>query len=168
MKGISKFLLFASIASGILTGTSCNKAGKSSTTGWKYNDSKWGGFEKHKFKEQETGPGLIFVEGGTFTMGQAETDLTYDHNNMKRRISVSSFYMDETEVTNFHYLEYLHWLMRQYSDNPVVFTKALPDTLVWRDKLSYNEPYVLYYLRHPAYRDYPVVGVSWVQAAEYC
>lgn len=168
MKGISKFFLFASVATSILAGSACNRAGKSSTTGWKYNDSKWGGFEKHKFKEQETGPGLIFVEGGTYTMGQAEQDLTYDHNNMRRRISVSSFYMDETEVSNFHYLEYLHWLMRQYADNPVIYTKALPDTLVWRDKLSYNEPYVLYYLRHPAYRDYPVVGVSWVQAAEYC
>jgi len=168
MKTLSKFFLFGLLGASVMYNSSCNKAGKSSTTGWKYNDAKWGGFEKHKFKEQETGPGLIFVEGGTFTMGSSEQDLTYDHNNMKRRLSVSSFYMDETEVSNFHYLEYLHWLMRQYVDDPTVHTKALPDTLVWRDKLSYNEPYVLYYLRHPAYRDYPVVGVSWVQAAEYC
>jgi gliding motility-associated lipoprotein GldJ len=168
MKISSKALVFTLAGALALYTSSCNRAGKSSTTGWKYNDAKWGGFEKHKFKEQETGPGLVFVEGGTFTMGSAEQDLTFDHNNFKRRVSVSSFYMDETEVTNFHYLEYLHWLMRQYGDNPIIHKKALPDTLVWRDKLSYNEPYVLYYLRHPAYRDYPVVGVSWVQAAEYC
>ncbi|MFY8022199.1 MAG: SUMF1/EgtB/PvdO family nonheme iron enzyme [Bacteroidia bacterium] len=168
MKISSKALVFTLAGALALYTSSCNRAGKSSTTGWKYNDAKWGGFEKHKFKEQETGPGLVFIEGGTFTMGGAEQDLTFDHNNYKRRISVSSFYMDETEVTNFHYLEYLHWLLRQYGDNPIIHKKALPDTLVWRDKLSYNEPYVLYYLRHPAYRDYPVVGVSWVQAAEYC
>ncbi len=168
MKVVSKIFFFSFLCAVVFSMTSCHKAGKSSTTGWKYNDPKWGGFEKHKFKEQETGPGLVFIEGGTFTMGVTETDLTYDHNNFKRRISVSSFYIDETEVTNFHYLEYLHWLMRQYSDNPIIFKKALPDTLVWRDKLSYNEPYVLYYLRHPAYRDYPVVGVSWVQSSEYC
>ena len=30
------------------------------------------------------------------------------------------------------------------------------------------EHFVNYYLRHPAYRDYPVVGVSWIQANEYC
>jgi sulfatase modifying factor 1 len=168
MKMGSKSLVFALVGSMLVGAMSCNRAGKSSTTGWKYNDSKWGGFEKHKFKEQETGPGLVFVEGGTFTMGSSEQDLTYDHNNMKRRISVSSFYMDETEVTNFHYLEYLHWIMRQYADNPVIYKNALPDTLVWRNKLSYNDPYVLYYLRHPAYREYPVVGVSWVQANEYC
>ena len=69
--------------------------------------------------------------------------------------------MDETEVTNFMYLEYLYWLERVYSaDYPEVYRKALPDTLVWRSKLGYNEPYVEFYLRHPAYRDYPVVGVK--------
>ena len=46
--------------------------------------------------------------------------------------------------------------------------KPLPDTLVWRDKLGYNEPYVDGYLRHPAFRNYPVVGVSWQQATDYC
>ena len=44
----------------------------------------------------------------------------------------------------------------------------MPDTLVWREKLAYNEPLVEYYFRHPAYRNYPVVGVTWVQANEYC
>ena len=51
---------------------------------------------------------------------------------------------------------------------PDVYTKALPDTLVWRDKLGYNEPFVTQYLRHPAYKNYPVVGVSWQQATDFC
>ncbi|MFI5220957.1 MAG: SUMF1/EgtB/PvdO family nonheme iron enzyme [Bacteroidia bacterium] len=140
---------------------------KSELTGWKYNDPKWGGFERAKFQDQETGPGLVFIEGGTITLGAHEQDVLFERNNIKRRVSIPSFYMDETEVTNFHYLEYLYWLNRVYQNNPVVFKKALPDTLVWRDKLSYNEPFVLYYLRHPAYRDYPVVGVSWLQAVAY-
>lgn len=150
----------------VLLLSACSK-NKSETTGWKYNNSKWGGFERAKFTEQETGPGLVFIEGGSFIMGQHEQDLTYDHNNVKRTISVPSFYMDETEVSNFHYLEYLYWLLRVHVSNPQIYTGALPDTLVWRNKLSYNEPHVLYYLRHPAYRDYPVVGVSWLQAVEY-
>ena len=79
--------------------------------------------------------------------------------------------MDETEVRNIDYLEYLYWLKRVYSkpdEGEWVYTKALPDTLVWRDKLGYNEPYVNNYLRHPAYKNYPVVGVSWLQATDYC
>ena len=45
---------------------------------------------------------------------------------------------------------------------------ALPDTLVWRSELAYNEPYVEYYFRYPAYNYYPVVGVTWEQAHDFC
>ena len=145
---------------------SCKKP-KSETTGWNYNDTKWGGVQKLEYEGQETGPGLVLVEAGNFTMGSTEQDLLFDHNNVERRVTVSSFYMDETEVSNFHYIEYLAWLARVFVDYPEVHNKALPDTNCWRRKLAYNEPLVMYYLRHPAYRDYPVVGVSWVQATGY-
>lgn len=77
--------------------------------------------------------------------------------------------MDEVEVTNQYWLDYLHWLKLVYGDSyPEIINRALPDTLVWREKMEYNEPYVENYFRHPAYRDYPVVGVSWLQASDYC
>ena len=142
---------------------------RSGATGWKYNQTENGGFEKANFYEQQTGPGLIFIEGGTFTMGQVEDDLTNNWDNSPRRVTVSSFYMDETEVTNMFWLEYLEWLDRIYGNSfPEIVERALPDTLAWREKLAYNEPMVNYYLRHPAYRDYPVVGVSWRQATDFC
>jgi gliding motility-associated lipoprotein GldJ len=148
--------------------TSCSKE-QSPTTGWNYNDRKNGGFELVPYEEQETGPGLVLIEGGTFTMGRTEQDVNYDWNNQPRRVTVSSFYIDQTEVRNFDYLEYLYWLNRVYKlDYPRLVQKALPDTLVWRSKLAYNEPLVELYLRHPAYRDYPVVGVNWIQAVQYC
>ncbi len=140
----------------------------SNVTGWNYNDPNNGGYQKVPYEEQETGPGLILVEGGTFTMGRIEQDVYHDWSNVPRRVTVSSFYMDETEVTNFNWCEYLYWLRRVYTDFGQIYTNALPDTLVWREKMAYNEPYVEYYLRHPAYREYPVVGVSWLQATEFC
>jgi len=147
---------------------SCAKE-RSPVTGWAYNDPDNGGFEKVPYEEQETGPGLVLIEGGTFTMGRTEQDVTYEWNNVPRRVTVSSFYMDETEVSNFAYLEYLWWTSRVFGPTfPDIYYKALPDTLVWREKLAYNEPYVEYYLRHPAYRDYPVVGVNWLQANDFC
>ncbi|MCF8297207.1 MAG: SUMF1/EgtB/PvdO family nonheme iron enzyme [Saprospiraceae bacterium] len=156
------------LATGVLIFSSCSNE-QSQTTGWEYNNEQNGGFEVVPYEEQETGPGLVLVEGGTFLMGRTEQDVRYDWNNIPRRVSVSSFYLDQTEVRNLDYLEYLYWLKRIYGiDYPRIIKKALPDTLVWRDKLAYNEPYVDYYLRHPAYRDYPVVGVSWVQARDYC
>lgn len=147
---------------------SCSQE-RSPVTGWAYNDPENGGFEKPPYEEQETGPGLVLIEGGTFTMGRTENDVTYEWNNVPRRVTISSFYMDETEVSNLAYLEYLYWTARVFGPTfPDIYYKALPDTLVWREKLAFNEPYVEYYLRHPAYRDYPVVGVNWLQANDFC
>ena len=152
----------------ILGLASCSKE-KSSITGWNYNDSKQGGFEVKQYEGQETGPGLVYVEGGTFVMGSVEQDLMFEYHSVPRRVTVSSFYMDESEIANVHYREYLYWMNRVFgTDLPEVVKKALPDTLVWRDELSYNEPYTEYYFRHPAYNFYPVVGVNWLQATDFC
>lgn len=139
----------------------------SSATGWAYNDPDWGGFEVVQYVEQEAGPNLTLIEGGVFTMGSVEQDVMYDWNSMRQRVTISSYYMDMTEVTNLNYLEYLHWIAKVYVEYPEIYQNALPDTLVWRDRLAYNEPFVDYYLRHPAFQDYPVVGVSWEQANDY-
>lgn len=162
------FKFFAIAVTGALIVSSCSRDA-SSTTGWDYNNPKQGGFQKVPFLDQETGPGLLLVEGGTFTMGRSEQDVMFDWNNRAARVTVSSFYLDQTEVTNFHWLEYMYWIKRAYNETyPMVYKNALPDTLVWRSKLGFNEKFVDYYLRHPAYRDYPVVGVSWLQANDFC
>ncbi len=154
----------------VLLVSSCGKP-SSGSTGMNLNDRKNGGFQINlKYKGQETGPGLVFIEGGSLMMGRVEEDFIKDWNNQPQRVTVASFYMDENEVTNADYREYLYWLRRVYDYDyyPEVYTSALPDTLVWRDKLGYNETYVENYLRHPAYNFYPVVGVSWIQSMRYC
>lgn len=134
-----------------------------------YNNKLNGGFEVNNKVKAGPGPGLIAIEGGTFVMGGSlSQDLGYEFDNVRRRVTVASFYMDETEVANVDWLEYLYWIKRNYPTDAEYYYNALPDTLVWRQPLSYNEPYVNNYLRHPAFQDYPVVGISWEQANEYC
>jgi sulfatase modifying factor 1 len=166
-----KFFAIPKIVILIFILSACGGGGarkSSTTTNWNYNDPDMGGFEIKFGYEQETGPGLIFIEGGTFSMGRVEQDLLYDWNNIPRRVTVSSFYMDQTEIRNVDYREYLYWIHRVFVEYPEVYRKALPDTLVWRRPMAYNEPYVQYYFRHPAYNDYPVIGISWLQASDYC
>lgn len=155
--------------------TSCSKKSSSkntsSATGWKIND-KEGGFQYNSsFKNQITGPGLVLIEGGTFTMGKVQDDVMHDWNNTPNQQHVQTFYMDETEVTNIMYMEYLDWLKRVFPPEEEnyrnIYEGALPDTLVWRNRLGYNETMTNNYLRHPAYASYPVVGVNWVQAVEF-
>ncbi len=168
----NKLSAFPAIFVAFIVMASCGGGGddlkESQTTGWSYNDPDLGGFEVKTGYEQKAGPGLVFVEGGSFTMGRVEQDVMYDWNNVPRRVTVASFYMDESEVRNVDYREYLYWISRVFVDYPEVHRKALPDTLVWRDPMAYNEPYVEYYFRHPAYNTYPLVGVNWLQANDYC
>ena len=158
-----------------MTVISCkNSSGSSnvsSATGFKIND-KLGGFQYNtKFKGQEASPGMVFIEGGTFTKGRVQDDPMHDWNNSPNQQHVQSFYMDENEVTNLMYLEYLDWLKRIFPPSEAnyknIYQGAVPDTLVWRSQLGFNEEMVENYLRHPAYALYPVVGVSWIQATEF-
>ena len=153
----------------------CNKSrnynDSSRATGWKVN-VKEGGFQYNsEAKEQETGPGLVFIEGGTFTKGKVQDDPMRDWNNTPNQQHVQSFYMDETEVTNLMYSEYLHWLKKLFPPTEEnykhIYNGAIPDTLVWRNRLGFNEVMTNNYLRHPAFSDYPVVGVTWLQAVEF-
>lgn len=171
-KLVLNLLLTASISSLIVScGKSDDYANKSRATGRPFNQ-KEGGFKVNtSYQEQETPIGTVFIEGGTFTMGRVQDDVMHDWNNSPAQLHVQSFYMDETEVTNLMYLEYLEWTKAMYSPNDerykYIYSGALPDTLVWRNRLGFNEVMTNNYLRHPAYRNYPVVGVSWIQAVEF-
>ena len=140
--------------------------GVSRSTGWDLGNKKVA-----SNKKQEAGPGLVFIEGGTFTMGKVEDDVMHDWNNSATQQHVQSFFMDETEVTNKMYLDYLDWVKKVFppteENYKSIYEGASPDTLVWRDRLGYNETMTNNYLRHPSYGDYPVVGVNWIQAVEF-
>ncbi|WP_236977787.1 SUMF1/EgtB/PvdO family nonheme iron enzyme [Membranihabitans maritimus] len=164
-----KFLYLLSVFCLIGSLSSCKKSNRSSTTGWVYNSEEWGGFQKLDYDGQITGPNLVLIEGGTFTMGNPQEDVMYRWDAVPRRVTVSSFYMDETEVANIDYREFVYWNSRVFGEQyPERVMEILPDTMVWREELAYNEPYVENYFRHPSYDEYPVVGVSWQQANEYC
>ena len=145
----------------------------SSATGWSINDKEGGGFSYNKkYKGQISAPGMVFIQGGTFVKGNAKDNVLNDWNNTPTQQYVRSFFMDETEVTNVMYREYLFWLKKKFyksdsEDIRNIYFAALPDTLVWRNPLGFNEDMVNNYLRHPAFNNHPVVGVSWVQAQNF-
>ena len=81
--GLNGLILFAAVA--LLSSCGENKSSNlvSSKTGWNFNDTKLGGFDVPLYEGQYIGPGLSFIEGGRFTMGQTEEDLTYENNNQE-------------------------------------------------------------------------------------
>jgi formylglycine-generating enzyme required for sulfatase activity len=81
-------------------------------------------------------------------------------------IEKTNIYANKFEVSNSEYLQFLSWIKKNKGETE--YANYLPDTLVWRSPLGYMEKYVNYYLRHPAFRNYPVVGITYEQANAYC
>lgn len=110
-------------------------------------------FVPGKTKPIKTPEGFVFIPMGTTNI---DTDTFF----------VQAFWISKTEVTNKEYREFLADLKAKGDMD--AYQKALPDTIQWKEKSGYNDPYVEYYFRHPAYNDYPVVNISRAQAEMYC
>ena len=166
IKGVSFVVCGMAILTSCSKGhpTSENPGSVSTATGLAYNEDE--GFQVNEFRGQPEGPNLVFIQGGRTTLGSSEQDLLTTHDNLERTVTVASFYMDETEVANIHWLEYLYYVKLDSSNE--FYQSALPDTTVWQADLAFNDSYVDHYLRYPGFRYYPVVGVSWIQANDYC
>jgi gliding motility-associated lipoprotein GldJ len=143
--------------------TAANPGKESTATGMAYNEDD--GFQVPDFEGQPAGPNLVFIEGGRFVMGSSEEDVLNSRDNIERTVSIQSFFMDETEIANIHWLEYLYYIQKDSSEE--FYQSALPDTTVWAQELAFNDSYVDHYLRYPGFRYFPVVGVSWVQAVDF-
>ncbi|HMR88397.1 MAG TPA: SUMF1/EgtB/PvdO family nonheme iron enzyme [Saprospiraceae bacterium] len=216
--------------------SSCGKQESGQLTGAQ-NRPTWAGFNPF---------GMVYIPSGTLTIGQSDQDVFSTYAQRQKAISISGFFMDDTEITNNEYRQFVEWvrdsvahetlgnkieddfgneiidweipidydlsseeLGDMYYQGDMAFegkreldyaslkfkyqwidwqkaahdktatrtsiinkdeVKVFPDTLCWiRDfTFSYNEPHSRNYFWHPAFDDYPVVGVNWKQATAFC
>lgn len=223
------------------------------------------GIENRPFWNPTDPYGMVYVEQGSFNMGPGDQDVPYAHVTQHKTVSVAAFYMDETEITNNEYRQFVYWVRdsiarillgeagvpgyelieedrygnfidppridwsrnirwddqevreiledemylpeheRFYSRRQIdarklnfvyetqrikdaarkvnrvqglkdrsvyideVELNIYPDTLVWAHDYaySYNDPWTRNYFHHPAFDQYPVVGVNWKQAIAF-
>jgi gliding motility-associated lipoprotein GldK len=194
----------------------------------------WNGFNPY---------GMVYVPSGELHIGHSDEDKFNTFNARPKAISISGFFMDETEISNNEYRQFVNWVrdsiahvymgdvytddngnekidweyeldyndemladmylsgdqtlygnkqlntsLLNYEFRKVDYQKAAhdrdatidelvkkevvniyPDTLCWvRDfTYSYNEPLTRNYFSHPAFDDYPVVGITWKQAQAF-
>lgn len=223
------------------------------------------GVRQHLFRP-ELPYNMVYVPGGSFLMGQTDQDVTFAQISQTKQVTVSPFFMDQTEVSNAQYHKFVNWVrdsiaitnyinddkyyvkpkdpnaangkkyinwdyvgknsiwnsrkgqasnanklqaMYYQGDDQILGRNELdvrllkynyavmdlraasnqrfdkskkrsdfifrdtiaiyPDTLVWLNDFAYaaNEPMVEGYFSHPAYQNYPVVGVNWRQARAF-
>ncbi len=120
-----------------------------------------------------TPAGMVQIPSGSFLMGQSDEDLLATMSTMNKRVTVASFYMDDTEITNHEYRQFVNALLADSISvlgEEEIMTQYYPDTTVWTKDFTYtyNEPMTQYYFMHPGFDTYPVVGVSWVAAQYFC
>jgi len=177
MKKLIKTSLISSTI--LLCLTSCfNKKDKhsgrySENVGFDFSLPENGGLSKLSTNQtQEVSSNMVLIEGGTFIMGQTQQNVMGGINNTPRAVHVQSFYMDDTEVTNKEYLIYLDWLKKVFPpENPKykhIYEAAIPDQDVWKTPLGNDGGLSKNYLKHRAFENYPIVGVTWRQANDYC
>jgi len=170
--------------------------------------------------QQDLPYGMVVIPPGTFHMGQADQDIASSKMSSNKQITIGGFYMDDTEITNTEYRQFLYVLlgedivlekfgeieefgMKAFEDAPPleemintqgglggdstifqryktklpaieesddIYNELYPDTTVWMKDFTYHlgDPLTQYYFYHPAYNNYPVVGVTWTQALLFC
>ncbi len=171
---IRSALFFSVIAIFLLANSSCKKKNASekydftsvdSTDTEENQDLKQAKVDLSTIDGLPVIPNMVFIEGGKTTIPLYEGDYFVD-NYLDRTIEVESYLLDETEIANIHWLEYLFHLKKDSTED--IYNAALPDTNVWRSVLAFNDPIAQQYLRYQGFRFYPVVGVNWLQANDYC
>ncbi len=115
--------------------------------------------------------GMVSIPGGTFHMGQADEDVAATQINFNKQITIGGFYMDDTEITNNEYRQFMDAIIADSMSllgEDFVMTELYPDTTVWTREFTHHmgDPMQQYYYWHPAFDEYPVVGVDW-EAAKY-
>ena len=204
-----------------------------------------GSAERPKWKGTINPFGMVYIPSGYLNIGQSDQDIFNTYTQRPRTVSVQGFYMDETEITNNEYRQFVDWVKeykaheilgdfieddygnemidwelqidwedeildemyhtadmslsgeREFNTELFTYTydwvdwkkaskgnytgrrsevletrtvNIYPDVFCWiRDfTYSYNEPMTRQYFDHPAFDDYPVVGVNWNQAKAFC
>ncbi|TAG57687.1 MAG: gliding motility lipoprotein GldK [Cytophagales bacterium] len=130
---------------------------------------------------QQVPYGMVVCPSGTFHMGQADQDVPATQINYNKQITIGGFYMDETEITNNEYRQFVEFLSKPdlYPDwkntqawldstikskgEEYIVRELYPDTTVWVRDFAHHmgDPMMEYYYYHPAFDEYPVVGVDW-------
>lgn len=64
---------------------------------------------RHKYFEPDPF-GMVFVPQGSYTMGPSDQDVAWAQNTINKTVSVDAFWMDETEITNNKYRQFVYWV----------------------------------------------------------
>jgi hypothetical protein len=78
-----------------------------------------------------------------------------------------NLYIDQMEIRNIDYLEFLHWMKGVYGSSSEEYKSVYPDTNIWSGLNSNYASLDTFYLNHPTFRKLSVLGVTNKQAQQF-
>jgi formylglycine-generating enzyme len=100
-----------------------------------------GAQDRPDYNPQAVPYGMVACPGGTFHMGQADEDIAATMANLNKQVTIGGFYMDETEITNNEYRQFIEVMINDSIDilgEDFVMTSLYPDTTVWVRDFTYH------------------------------
>jgi len=83
--------------------------------------------------------GMVFIPQGSFTMGAGAEDITHGHLIQPKTVSVGAFYMDQTEITNDEYRQFVDWVRDSIART--ILGEVLPDDYLIEENPKTGETY---------------------------
>ncbi|MDQ3072057.1 MAG: SUMF1/EgtB/PvdO family nonheme iron enzyme, partial [Bacteroidota bacterium] len=77
--------------------------------------------------------GTVYVPTGTFHMGHVEEDITSSMINRPKQVSIHAFFMDDTEITNNEYRQFVYWVRDSMA------AKTIGDPYTYTDDITGDE-----------------------------
>ncbi len=92
--------------------------------------------------------GTVYIPTGTFHMGQTEEDISGSLNARPKQVSIQAFYMDDTEITNNEYRQFVYWVRdsivkRTLGEDHVIQDEEGNERLDWDIEIDYEDPDVV-------------------------
>jgi len=87
--------------------------------------------------------GMVFIPLGSYVMGQSDQDVPYNQLQTAKTVSVQAFYMDETEITNNEYRQFVYWVRDSIARR--LLGEQIEDYLITEDKTTgetFDPPYL--------------------------
>ncbi|HPS83262.1 MAG TPA: SUMF1/EgtB/PvdO family nonheme iron enzyme, partial [Bacteroidales bacterium] len=86
--------------------------------------------------------GMLFIPMGSYVMGQNDQDVPYNQLQTAKTVSVQSFYMDETEITNNEYRQFVFWVRDSIARR--LLGEQIEDYLILQDEYGqdYDPPFL--------------------------
>jgi formylglycine-generating enzyme len=88
--------------------------------------------------------GTVYIPHGSFNMGPSDQDVPYSLVTQSKTVTVNAFYMDDTEITNNEYRQFIYWVRdsiahRLLGGEHILEEGEYAERINWAEKIRWDD-----------------------------